>query len=269
MWPRSRRPRYAWALAVWAGLTFAACRQPAQPRTDEAAKGPQQKSAESSPGPAARKNILARKKKLYSQHDEEVIIRDFFQDRRGGFFLDVGCAGPRKDSNTYYLESELGWSGFGIDALPEYAEAWKRRRPKSRFFNYIVTDRAGPDQTFFRSELPGISSIQPRKTFSGKEVKYTEIKVPTTTLTKLLDDNHVSKVDLLSMDIEGAELLALAGFDIDRFRPELVCIEAYHVGRDKALAYFKAHGYEPIERYRERDKVNDYFTPRAGDKPTR
>ena len=40
----------------------------------------------------ARRDILGTEKTLYSQHDEELIIRDFFQDRREGFFLDVGCA---------------------------------------------------------------------------------------------------------------------------------------------------------------------------------
>lgn len=259
--PRRWSPRQAATLALSTCLALSACKQPPQPEVprEEKSIAPEGKS----PEPPARRDLLAKKKKLYSQHDEEVIIRDFFQDRREGFFLDVGCAGPKKDSNTYYLESELGWSGIGVDALPEYADSWRRRRPKSRFFNYIATDRAGLVQTFYRSELPGISSIKPRTKFSGQEVKYTEIKIPTITLTKLLDDNHVSKVDLLSMDIEGAELLALAGFDIDRFRPELVCIEAYHAGRDKVLAYFAAHGYEAIERYRERDKVNDYLTPRT------
>lgn len=263
--PRWWSPRRAGRLFLAAGLVFSSCRQPPQPQPQPQAQATREDKRPELP---ARKDILAKKKKLYSQHDEEVIIRDFFQDRRGGFFVDVGCAGPRKDSNTFYLEKELGWSGIGVDALPEYADAWQRKRPKSRFFNYIATDRSGLVQTFYRSELPGISSIQPRKTFSGKQVKYSEIKVPTITLTKLLDDNHVAKVDLLSMDIEGAELLALAGFDIDRFRPELVCIEAYHVGRDKVLAYFAAHEYEVIERYRERDKVNDYFATRTKGRPT-
>jgi FkbM family methyltransferase len=210
-----------------------------------------------------RRDILAIEKKRYSQHDEELIIRDFFQDRRGGFFVDVGCAWPKRDNNTCYLETELGWSGIGIDALPEYARGWKARRPRSRFFNFIVTDHSGSVETFFRSELKGISSVRPRETFSGKRVRYEEIRVPTITLSRLLDDNGVSKVDLLSMDIEGAEPRALAGFDIDRFRPELVCIEMFHAGAETLEAYFAAHGYERIERYREHDKANAYFSPRA------
>jgi FkbM family methyltransferase len=231
-----------------------------QPPPTDAAK-PEAK-AERRSEPPGHRNLLARKK-LYSQHDEELIIRDFFQDRRKGFYLDVGCAWPKRNSNTYYLESRLGWSGIGVDALPDYAEAWKRERPKSLFANYIVSDHSGSVETFYRSELQGLSSVKPKRTFSGRELKYERIRIPTITLTKLLDDNRVSKVDLLSIDIEGAELQALAGLDIERFRPELVCIEWYHVGQDRILAYFASHGYEPIERYLARDAVNHYFTPRS------
>lgn len=206
---------------------------------------------------------LGQKKQLYSQHNEELIIRDFFQDRRDGVFVDVGCAWPVKDSNTYFLEKELDWSGIGVDALPQYARAWASHRPKSRFFNYLVTDKPGPPHIFYRSELSGRSSMDSKKAAAGKGVKYEEIRVPAITLTKLLRDNHVARVDLLSIDIEGAELLALAGFDIARFRPQLVCIEWYHAGRDKIRAYFAAHGYARIERYVPYDHVNDYYTPKA------
>jgi len=206
---------------------------------------------------------LAQKKELYSQHNEELIIRDFFQDRRQGVFLDVGCAWPKKYNNTYFLESELGWSGIGVDALPEYAEAWKSERRNSRFFNYMITDHSGSIEKFFRAELPGISSVAPRKTFSRKKVKYEEIRVSTITLTKLLEDAGVERIDLLSMDIEGHEPTALAGFDIDRFRPALVCIEVYHAGQETLGTYFAAHGYERIERYVAHDGANQYFTPKT------
>src|SRR5688572_18991516 len=83
---------------------------------------------------AARKDILATEKVLYTTGREELIIRDFFQDQPNGFFLDVGCAHPIKASNTYYLEKHLGWSGIAVDALPELAKKWRANRPKSRFF---------------------------------------------------------------------------------------------------------------------------------------
>lgn len=53
-------------------------------------------------------DILDSGKKLYSQYDEELIIRDFFNDRRGGVFVDVGCYHYKDISTTYYLEKHLG-----------------------------------------------------------------------------------------------------------------------------------------------------------------
>jgi FkbM family methyltransferase len=212
---------------------------------------------------AERKDILGTETKRYSQSNEELIIRDFFQDRRQGFFLDVGCAWPIKYSNTYYLESRLKWRGIGIDALPDFAAAWQRKRKRSTFFNYIVSDHSGTTETFYRAGQLGISSTKPQPGPEGRPVQYEEIKVPTITLNELLKQQGVTKLDFVSMDIEGGELTALAGFDIDRFKPELFCVEA-HVGyREKILAYFAAHGYERIERYIQRDVVNYYFTAEA------
>ena len=58
---------------------------------------------------------------------------------------------------------------------------------------------------------------------------------------------------------------ALAGFDIERFRPELVCIEAgkkFPERNAAVAAYFKEHGYRRLFRYAAYDGLNWYFTPR-------
>lgn len=216
-------------------------------------------------GAAPRRNILATEKARYSHAKEELVIRDFFQDRRGGFFLDVGCGHPINDSNTYYLEKHLGWSGIGVDGLPELARRWKRFRPASRFFNFIVTDHADTVETFYRAALSDVSSIEdPGKVPGHTGVSSEKIRVPTTTLTKLLERNNVARIDFLSMDIEGAEPLALAGFDIARFQPQLACVEAKPDNRQKILGYFRDHHYRQMDRYLEHDVMNYYFTPVAG-----
>ena len=56
----------------------------------------------------------------WSYNAEEWIVRDFFEDRRDGIFVDIGSADARTSSNTYYLESALGWSGVAVDALAEH-----------------------------------------------------------------------------------------------------------------------------------------------------
>jgi FkbM family methyltransferase len=238
--------RRAWIGAVLAGLLLSACQ--AEQRDD------------------ARDAILV-EQKLYSQGDEELIIRHFFNDRRGGFFVDVGAFHWENNSNTNYLEKHLDWSGIGIDALPFLVHGWSKFRPRTKFYNYIVTDHSGTVETLYAAGA--LSSIREDHLdlFPGAAAKHEpgapeSYEVPTITLNELLEG--VEKIDLLSMDIEEAEPQALAGFDIERFRPELVCIEATATVRDQIAAYFESHGYERIDEYLKRDPSNWYFRPRTG-----
>jgi FkbM family methyltransferase len=216
------------------------------------------------PASAPAGSVLAGKP-LYSHNKEELIIRDFFGDRRDGFFLDVGCATPIESSNTYYLEKHLGWSGIAVDALPDYGPGWQKHRPRSQFFAFLVSDHSDAMESFYRADkAPDISSTRrDMKGPAGRQIPLTELQVPTITLTKLLEQSRVSKVDFLSMDIEGSEPPALAGFDIDRFKPELACIEIKPDTREKIHAYFAAHGYAWLERYLPHDGVNHYFAPKG------
>jgi FkbM family methyltransferase len=224
------------------------------------ALGEHQRRTRNAPG---RTGILAEEKR-YSLFDEELIIRDFFQDRRGGVFVDVGCAWPIAANNTYYLEKHLDWTGIGIDALDDYAEGWKQERPNSKFFSYLVTDRSGGTGTFFKSPNTGLSSTN-RDLAAGKKhgdsLELEELEIPMITLNDLLDREGIEKIDLLSMDIEGHEPKALAGFDIDRFRPDLVVVESESRAVTK---YFHEHGYEEIERYILFDSINRYFQRKPG-----
>jgi FkbM family methyltransferase len=248
---------------VAAVLLAVACRGRAERGENAPAATPAAPAGTPASGSPAR--ILS-EKPLYSQSNEEIVIRSFFRDRRDGVFLDVGCASPIVNSNTYYLEHHLGWSGIAVDALAEYAEAWKAKRPRSQFFGMLVSDHADTMDRFYRSELRGISSVNPDRTGPGGDlVKSEEIRVPTTTLNKLLERQGVTRIDFLSMDIEGHELPALAGFDIDRYKPQLACVEAKPENREKLMKYFADHGYRRLKRYIAYDSVNYYFAPGAAD----
>lgn len=212
--------------------------------------------------------ILESGKKLYSQYDEELIIRDFFNDHKGGIFVDVGCAHYKEMSTTYHLEEHLGWSGIAVDALAEFAIGYIKNRPNTRFFNFIVTDHSGDIEPFYRLiNATGLSSSSKNFTKKlaehfGVSKEYQVIYVPTITLTELLEKNKISKIDFLSMDIEGGELKALSGFDIKRFKPKLVCIEVRPETSDKILDYFARYGYERIDKYLKYDNLNWYFKPK-------
>lgn len=61
----------------------------------------------------------------------------------------------------------------------------------------------------------------------------------------------------------GAEIAAaaLAGFDIDRFKPALVCVEAPPPIRQRLVDYFARHRYRIVAKYLWADSANLYFAP--------
>jgi hypothetical protein len=209
--------------------------------------------------------ILTDGTKLYTQGNEELVIRHFFNDQKGGFFLDIGSSHWRHTNTTYYLEKHLGWSGIAVDARDEFAKGYKQHRPRSRFFSFIVTDHSGSLDSFYRSGV-GIngdlsSTVEGHVKLFPVDVDTVKVELPTITLNDLLDQNGVTRVDFLSMDIEQGEPAALAGFEINRFQPQLVCIEATESVREPIIAYFAEHNYEHIQKYLEYDRVNWYYRP--------
>jgi FkbM family methyltransferase len=216
-------------------------------------------------------DILKRGRKKYSQNNEELVIREFFKDRKNGVFLDVGAGHYKRDSTTFYLEEQLGWKGVAVDALGQYAADYEKHRPGTRFESYLVTDKSRGAQKFYHATAYNEVSSVSRDVASHQAAQYRgdgtveELEVPTITLTELLDQLGVEHLDFLSMDIEEHEPQALRGFDIDRFKPELVCVEAHLAVRRQLSEYFSAHGYVRLHEYAPYDPFNWYFTPSPRD----
>jgi len=194
-----------------------------------------------------------------TQNFEEWIIRDYFQDRRGGTFLDVGANHYQRENNTYYLETSLGWSGIAIDALPEFGPDYVAHRPRTRFVALFASDTVGGKVQFFVPPGNNLVASSSREFTIREGEEGRAIEVPTTTLNAVLDQAQISRVDFMSMDIELAEPKALAGFDIDRFQPAFVCIEAHPDVRQEILNYFASHRYVLAGKYLRADPLNLYF----------
>jgi FkbM family methyltransferase len=196
----------------------------------------------------------------FSQFGEEWIIRDFFQDKREGTFLDVGSSHYQEFNNTYFLETVLGWSGVAVDALEEFKKGYEANRPRTRFVAMFASDTPDATVQFFVPDNHQVSSSDSSFAKQGGGTPMARV-VPTTTLNAVLDAAKVQRIDFLSMDIELAEPKALAGFDIDRFQPALVCIEAHAQVRQQILDYFFVHDYVVVGKYLRVDPHNLYFQP--------
>ncbi len=179
-------------------------------------------------------------------------------------FVDVGANHYKNENNTYFLETTLGWSGVAIDALAEFGPDYLTHRPKTKFAAVFVSDVGGTTIPFF---VPKDNTLvaSSNHEFTVREGSPGDPRqVPTATLNTILDQAGITKVDFMSMDIELAEPKALRGFDIDRFKPDLVCIESHDDVRQDILDYFDAHQYVVVAKYLRTDPQNLYFKPQGG-----
>jgi FkbM family methyltransferase len=236
------------SLGVVVGTTWASRRSGSDPRTVQSAA--ELESFRQRYGPDH-----------YSEREEEWLIRDYFNDRRGGFFVDVGANHYRHASKTYYLESKLQWSGLAIEPQEEFGPEYAQYRTRTRFLPFFVSDVSNETARLYILEKKSMVASADGA-FVQKFGKPAEVRpVPTIRLTDLLDAHGIRNVDFLSMDIELHEPRALEGFDIERFRPSLVCIEALLPVRQQILTYFAKHHYVLVGKYVWVDLENLYFAP--------
>lgn len=191
-----------------------------------------------------------RKVGTYSQHGEDLKILDLLVDVSArGPYLDVGCNHPFRLSNTYLLY-QRGWRGICVDPLPRYEKLFAKWRPNDTFVCAAVSETPGSMQLFeFQSDVLSTldSTIADEYVKKGYALRR-KTTVPAMPLDVLLAKNSVSlPMSLLSIDIEGYELPALRSMDLDRWKPQVVCLEALTadgVRNEAAIAHLLQSGYE-------------------------
>jgi FkbM family methyltransferase len=196
-----------------------------------------------------------------SYSEEEWCIRDFFHDRRDGVFVDVGANDYKVTSNTYYLDTALNWRGIAIEPQKQFEADYVKYRPRTKFLSFFVSDVSNQRAKMYVLKKNTLLTSGNKEFTEQIGEKAAEVEVPTITLNDLLDSEGITKIDFLSIDIELWEPKALAGFDVERFRPALVCIEAHPQVRQQILDYFARHHYVVVGKYLRADVNNLYFAP--------
>ena len=185
----------------------------------------------------------------YSMDGEDLIISDYFKNKSKGFYIDVGCYHPIHRNNTFLLYKK-GWKGMNIDIHNFSIELFKYLRPGDLNFNCAVSDKNEKIKMYFQKELSQISTIenaQAKKAFQGA-IK--EKIIQSYTLNEILIFNKLKdkKIDLLDIDVEGADYKVLQGLSFDKFRPEIICVEIHDkdLKASKTFKLLNANNYELI-----------------------
>jgi hypothetical protein len=73
-----------------------------------------------------------------SQAGQESFVVEALNQKKGGFYIEVGAWHGVKDSNTLLLERQFGWSGLAFEIVPGFVRRYNRVR-KNRCFKADAT----------------------------------------------------------------------------------------------------------------------------------
>ncbi|MCX7771312.1 MAG: FkbM family methyltransferase [Proteobacteria bacterium] len=143
------------------------------------------------------------KKTLISQEDKIIIF-------------DVGA--NRGQTTQIYLEAFPKSTVYCFEPFEEVFNFLKNKFSNNKnvfLLPYAITNKSG-FQNFYINENDETNSLLPRikegrRYYSKKAGPKTEIKVQTITIDDFVINNKIPKIDILKLDIQGGELLALEG----------------------------------------------------------
>jgi FkbM family methyltransferase len=154
--------------------------------------------------------------------------------------VEVGAFDGISYSNSSCL-ADAGWSGLLVEPIPAFAEVCRERyanNPRIKICEAAAGEEntaieiniAGELTTTNRDVLHAYSSIDWAKS-SVENVR--RITVPQRKLDDILEGVAApSPIDILIVDVEGAEASVFAGFTIGKWRPKMMIVELAHTHPD-------------------------------------
>lgn len=199
-------------------------------------------------------------KQFYAQDGEDVILADIFAGKESGTCLEIGALDGVELSITLHFEQK-GWSCILIEANPELAEKARSSRG-ALVFSCAAGRESGTTELLVAKGAEYLSTTNPtdhhisRILHAGATIQ--RIRVPVMRVDDLLQQAGVSTLDFATIDVEGGELEVLRGFDLHKWRPKVLVVEAFE---SNIRQYLRTQGYHCFLHA----GWNDWFA-RKGDK---
>jgi FkbM family methyltransferase len=172
----------------------------------------------------------------------------------GEVFIDVGA---NAGYFTLLAAQKVGPRGkvLSVEADPSMASELRRNVEKNRFSNVIVGETACADHIgtvalyFSNTSNSGRASLSQVNAGTADSVS-----VPCTPLDVLVEQHHLERVDLVKIDVEGAELKVLYGMEstIRKFKPALILelepslLEAFSTTMRDVSGFLQRFGYRMV-----------------------
>jgi FkbM family methyltransferase len=173
----------------------------------------------------------------FSLNELDLKLAKYLTKKRG-VFIEAGANDGQTQSNTLYFERYLGWKGLLVEPVPALAALCRKNRPDCHVANLALVPLGQPPgevemwscglMSFvdgsFKTAAEASSHLESSQACDQPNPE--RVKVPTSSLSALLDEYKMPRVDLLSLDVEGFEAPVLQGIDFQRHFIDFILVEA-------------------------------------------
>jgi FkbM family methyltransferase len=192
----------------------------------------------------------------YSQAGEDMIVNYLLGSIgvKNPTYLEIGTNLPDRGNNTFYFYRR-GFRGVCIEPDASLCELIRKVRPGDKLLNIGVGLTQDSSANFYI--FPGYHHSW--NTFSAEDAaakekesgfKARQVQVPLRTINSIIEENFESYPNFISLDVEGWDLAILKSMDLDKYRPEVFCVETIsfstqhkEVKMQDTIDYMHSKGY--------------------------
>jgi FkbM family methyltransferase len=170
-----------------------------------------------------------------------------------GFYIECGANDGVNQSNTWYFEKKLNWSGLLIEPIDSVFKELKKNRGKKNFFFKGALRQLDFKKKNVELNLNISDTLTTRSNLDN--VKRVKVKVRTSNLNFLLNKINAPKlIDFFSLDVEGDEFLVLKGVNFQKYTFRYILIECNNI--NKLKKFLEKKNYKYVEKI---SNGNDYL----------
>tara|TARA_B100000035_G_C20961430_1_gene536714 strand:+ start:115 stop:777 length:663 start_codon:yes stop_codon:yes gene_type:complete len=206
---------------------------------------------------------------FYSQDKQDLFLENnVFKGYKNGVFVDVGAHDGVSINNTLYFENTHGWTGINIEPIQKVYKELIINRPNCINLNYAVCDNDGETEfihnTGYTEMLSGIrNSFDKRhyerltKEIQTKGGKTEIITVKTKKMETICNENNISHINYLSIDVEGAEFEVIKSINYEKVYIDVIGFEDnYKDISVPIIEYLRKKNFEMLYRSQDIFMIN-------------
>jgi len=187
---------------------------------------------------------------FHSQCNQDQFLEEhIFKGMLNGVFMDIGAHDGVSLNNTLYFETTHGWRGINVEPIPNVYDKLVQNRPHSINICCAVSNHNGTAQficnTGYTEMLSGLKDAYHPKHLErlhhenqtmGGTTQY--IDVQNRTVESICDENHVTHIHYMSIDVEGAEFEVIKSINFDKVFIDVIEFENNYTDASEVIVKY-------------------------------